>query len=510
MSLLLNGDCLEQMKEIDDSSIDFIFCDLPYGQTSCSWDVIIPWEPFWKEIMRVKKLNTPIFMTTTTKFGVQIINSAPKKCPFRYDLVWVKSAPAGFLLAKKMPMRKHEMVYCFYEKLPFYDLSSHKHKFIKEVKQIIKGENNTYNTEGRKKPIVREKAGKYDPALPVSVVKEDKYCDEIINNNIIKDTKHGTNIYNTETGRNKPLKHTGSGAFGGQGACYDPALPVSVVKEDVYNSKERFKNGKLKKHARNLQKGDDPIYDPPLPVSVVKEANMGECYGSDKRDLSVYDDCGSKGKNQVLYDPALPVSVVKEEYNTKEGIIYNGGKPLPINDYSSKGRKGSESAYDPALPVSVVKEETDEEYIQPTTYGKNSSKKYNEGFAEKKGYNKNQVLYDPPLPNTIVKEATMINGTLGGAYDSRWQKGHQGNSYDPPLPNTMLEIKSTRGKHSTEKPVALMEWLLKYFSKEGDTVLDPTMGSGSTGVACKNMNRNFIGIEKDEEIFEVAVNRIEN
>ena len=450
MSLLLNGDCLEQMKEIDDSSIDFIFCDLPYGQTSCSWDVIIPWEPFWKEIMRVKKLNTPIFMTTTTKFGVQIINSAPKKCPFRYDLVWVKSAPAGFLLAKKMPMRKHEMVYCFYEKLPFYDLSSHKHKFIKEVKQIIKGENNTYNTEGRKKPIVREKAGKYDPALP-----------------------------------------------------------VSVVKEDVYNSKERFKNGKLKKHARNLQKGDDPIYDPPLPVSVVKEANMGECYGSDKRDLSGYDDCGSKGKNQVLYDPALPVSVVKEEYNTKEGIIYNGGKPLPINDYSSNGRKGSESAYDPALPVSVVKEETDEEYIQPTTYGKNSSKKYNEGFAEEKGYNKNQVLYDPPLPNTIVKEATMINGTLGGAYDSRWQKGHQGNSYDPPLPNTMLEIKSTRGKHSTEKPVALMEWLLKYFSKEGDTVLDPTMGSGSTGVACKNMNRNFIGIEKDEEIFEVAVNRIE-
>jgi site-specific DNA-methyltransferase (adenine-specific) len=53
-----------------------------------------------------------------------------------------------------------------------------------------------------------------------------------------------------------------------------------------------------------------------------------------------------------------------------------------------------------------------------------------------------------------------------------------------------------------------MEWILKYFSKEGDTVLDPTMGSGSTGVACKNMNRNFIGIEMDAEIYEVAVNRI--
>ncbi len=81
--------------------------------------------------------------------------------------------------------------------------------------------------------------------------------------------------------------------------------------------------------------------------------------------------------------------------------------------------------------------------------------------------------------------------------------------YDPPLPTTMLDIKSTRGKHSTEKPVALMEWILKYYSKEGDVVLDPTMGSGSTGVACKNMNRNFIGIEKDPEIYEVAVNRVE-
>ena len=74
----------------------------------------------------------------------------------------------------------------------------------------------------------------------------------------------------------------------------------------------------------------------------------------------------------------------------------------------------------------------------------------------------------------------------------------------------MLEIKSTRGKHSTEKPVALMSWILKYYSKEGDTVLDPTCGSGSTGVACKEMNRHFIGIEMDEEIFKVAEKRLKD
>jgi DNA modification methylase len=245
---LLNGDCLELMKDIPDKSIDLIFCDLPYGQTSCKWDCPIDLDLFWIQVMRIKKLNTPIFMTTTTKFGVSLINSAPKKCQFRYDIVWVKSAPAGFLLAKKMPMRKHEMVYVFYEKLPFYDLSSHQHKFIKEdkVKNI--------------------------------------------------DKKEGDTIYG-------------------------------------------------------------------------ENANWG-----------------------------------KKHYTSQE-------------------------------------------------------------------------------------RASSV--------------------YDPPLPTSMLEVKSTRGKHSTEKPVALMEWIFKYYSKPGDTVFDPTCGSGSTGVACKNMNRNFIGIEKDKAIYEGAKLRLE-
>ena len=241
MSILLHGDCLEELKSVEDNSIDLIFCDLPYGQTSCKWDCKIDLDKFWIEVMRIKKLNTPIFFTTTTKFGVSLITSAPKKCFFRYDLVWVKSSTAGFLSAKKKPMRKHELIYVFYEKLPFYDLSSHKHKFVKEG------------------------------------LRKDKHK-----------TAYGDNIH----------------------------------------------------YHNNQQKNGESIYD-------------------------------------------------------------------------------------------------------------------------------------------------------------------------PPLPNSLLEIKSTRGKHSTEKPVALMEWVLKYYSKEGDVVLDPTMGSGSTGVACVNMNRNFIGIEKDPEIYEVAVNRIE-
>lgn len=67
-----------------------------------------------------------------------------------------------------------------------------------------------------------------------------------------------------------------------------------------------------------------------------------------------------------------------------------------------------------------------------------------------------------------------------------------------------------RGLHPTQKPVALMEYMIKTYTNEGDTVLDFTMGSGTTGVACKNLNRKFIGIEKDDKYFEIARERIEN
>lgn len=64
--------------------------------------------------------------------------------------------------------------------------------------------------------------------------------------------------------------------------------------------------------------------------------------------------------------------------------------------------------------------------------------------------------------------------------------------------------------HPTQKPVALLEYLIKTYTKEGETVLDPTMGSGSVGVACKNLGRRFIGIEKDANYFKIAKERIEN
>ena len=302
---LRNGDCLDVMKDLEKESVDLLFADLPYGQTSCKWDCLIDLDLFWKEVNRVCKKDAPMIFTCSVKFGNLLINSNPKN--FRYDLVWVKSAPCGFLNAKKMPMKKHEMIYIFYRKLPKVYTENialhHKHKFLKEENKIVK--------------------------------RTDKGCDA---------------MYGKET--NKVFIYDEKGKLRNSEPRYEPPLPNSIIKEetfirgkknkttnkDVYNSDERFNNGKLYHHSRKLQKGDEPIYD-------------------------------------------------------------------------------------------------------------------------------------------------------------------------PPLPNSLLEMKSEKGKHATQKPVSLMEWVLKYYSREGDVVLDATMGSGSMGVACKNMKRSFIGIEKDEEIFKVAQKR---
>lgn len=77
-------------------------------------------------------------------------------------------------------------------------------------------------------------------------------------------------------------------------------------------------------------------------------------------------------------------------------------------------------------------------------------------------------------------------------------------------PTTLLEFATENGTHPTQKPVALMEYLIRTYTHEGMTILDNCMGSGTTGAACANTGRNFIGIEMDEKYFEIAKNRVES
>ncbi len=113
------GDCLEVMKEIEDKSIDMILCDLPYGTTSCSWDIIIPFEPLWEQYKRIIKDNGAIVLTASQPFTSALVMSNVEM--FKYDLVWNKNLATGFLNANRMPLRSHEEILIFYKKQPIYN-----------------------------------------------------------------------------------------------------------------------------------------------------------------------------------------------------------------------------------------------------------------------------------------------------------------------------------------------------------------------------------------------------
>jgi site-specific DNA-methyltransferase (adenine-specific) len=116
---LINGDCLVKMKNIPESSIDMILCDLPYGMTKNSWDVIIPFDKLWKEYKRVIKKNGAIVLFGSQPFTSLMITSNMKM--FRYSMVWEKNKFSDFLNSKRKPMKTNEDIVVFYNKQPTYN-----------------------------------------------------------------------------------------------------------------------------------------------------------------------------------------------------------------------------------------------------------------------------------------------------------------------------------------------------------------------------------------------------
>jgi len=250
-TLLIQGDCLEEMKDIPDGSIDMVLADPPYGTTACKWDSVIPFEPMWEQLKRLTKKNGAIVLTSQDPFSSVLIGSNIDM--YKYRWVWEKDNGSNFFAAKFMPLNNFEDVLVF----------------------SGGGINN-----GCKLPMV------YNPQ---GITRIDKKC----------------------------------------------------------------RNGKT----------------------------VGGQVG------------GARGGHRK---PSM-----------KEGVVYR----------------------------------------QTVT-----------------GYPK------------MIQKFSRDRGAV----------------------------------HPTQKPVALMEYLIKTYTNEGETVLDFTMGSGTTGVACKNLNRNFIGIEKDEKYFDIAKKRIED
>jgi len=182
---LIQGDCLEKMKDIPDKSIDMILCDLPYGTTACKWDTIIPFEPLWKQYKRLIKDNGAIVLTASQPFTSALVMSNPDM--FKYEIIWAKSKPSNFMLAKKQILKQHENVLIFYQNQPTYN----------PQKWESKPMNTVYKGGGYKKDSIigveRENIDKerknYTDRNPISVIK----INDVIGNSKEKaDGKHPT------------------------------------------------------------------------------------------------------------------------------------------------------------------------------------------------------------------------------------------------------------------------------------------------------------------------------
>lgn len=114
---LINGDCLEVMKSIPDGSVDFILCDLPYGTTRNKWDSAIDLAVLWTEYKRV--CCGAIVLTAQTPFDKVL--GASNIDMLRYEWIWEKPKATGHLNAKRAPMKAHENVLVFYDRLPTYN-----------------------------------------------------------------------------------------------------------------------------------------------------------------------------------------------------------------------------------------------------------------------------------------------------------------------------------------------------------------------------------------------------
>jgi len=140
------GDCIELMKQIDDNSVDMILCDLPYGTTFCSWDIIIPLDKLWEQYKRILKSNGNIVLTSTQPFTSMLINSNISM--FKYEWIWIKNKTVGFTYCKTQPLRNTENVLVFangnyeYSNNPegreyFNEMRKYIGKSIKEINTIM-------------------------------------------------------------------------------------------------------------------------------------------------------------------------------------------------------------------------------------------------------------------------------------------------------------------------------------------------------------------------------------
>tara|TARA_R110001606_G_C15327337_1_gene645196 strand:- start:24 stop:1466 length:1443 start_codon:yes stop_codon:yes gene_type:complete len=474
---LYNNDCFNIFPKIKDGSVDLVVVDLPYAQTACKWDCMIDLDKMWKELKRCCKRDCVYVFFCTTKFGYKLIQSNERW--FRYDLVWEKSRKVGFLSANKMPLRKHEMMYVFSDTnnndldnsrnigLRAYakQVKEYINKNIKEIDKAVgnQGIHHFYSFTSTQFSLPTEKT--YNKLIEVYEL------DKMEGFRTLEDLKKEWKkirepTYNSQKTKGKPYN----------------------IPEIIYDGK-MYNNGKPYNKTAINNKGDRH------PTSIIQIPEAPEDQEERKHEMMyVFSDTNSDDldNSRNLGLRAYFKNVMKYIGKTKKELMKKIGQGIdhPLRIKSTQFALPTEKIYNKLIEVYKLDKMEGFRTLEDlkNEWGKIREPTYNPQKTEGKPYKPNR------------KTETNVYGTIKLTNDENKGDRH---------PTTIVKFNNPKKSlHRTQKPVTLCEWLIKSYSNEGDLVLDFTMGSGSTGVACKNTKRKFIGIEKDKEIFKIASERL--
>lgn len=154
---LMQGDCLELMKNISDKSIDMILCDLPYGTIQCKWDTIIPFQSLWDTYKRIIKDDGAICLFAQEPFATELRYSNLKM--YKYDWIWQKPQGTNFLNCKNQPLKNYEIICVFGKKKLLYNPQ------MAEGKPYVSRNGNVGEVYGEKKIITHNKGTRYPTSI---------------------------------------------------------------------------------------------------------------------------------------------------------------------------------------------------------------------------------------------------------------------------------------------------------------------------------------------------------
>lgn len=174
---LYHGDCFTIMPELAPCALDMVCTDPPYGVTKCDWDRPIDYSVFFDRIQNLVKRNAAIAIFSQMPVCVDVINANRRN--FRYEIVWRKSQPLGFLNAKKMPLRAHENILIFYGALPTYNPQKSKQAAKSRVRHNVNGKKQE-RFLGRKRGNSewKRKGGFYGPVLSPGIPDTYEYIED--------------------------------------------------------------------------------------------------------------------------------------------------------------------------------------------------------------------------------------------------------------------------------------------------------------------------------------------